>query len=218
MPSLQTRDDRSRVRALLAEAGVAGAEDFGRFVNDRRYFDASGFDARAATAVLVQALPSLSDPAVIAAAALHLKNPAARSSAFEALHRAFLIWGEPTHGHLGWQLGDALVNAAPLSALPELLAIVTDGRYGSNRQQIVLGLPRFRRSPDTEATLQLLIHEPDVAQQAMYALRRVAGPQRTIDALEGVRREHPDTVLERQARHEIRKIERTIRRQGEQRA
>ena len=213
MTVVSTTDERALVRALLAEHDVAGAEFFGRFVNDSRYFDNSAFDSRAATPVLVDVLPRLTDPAVVETVALHLKNPAARPKAFGALHTAFLEWGTASRGRVGWQLGEALVNAAPLREAPLLIDIVTDLRYGVNRQQVVLGLPRFRRALDTERALRELIHDPEVALQAMYALRRVVGPQLTVDALEGVRRAHPDTVLERQARHEIRKINRALRRQ-----
>jgi hypothetical protein len=210
-----TVDERALVRRLLSDEGVAGAEDFGRFVNDRRYFDNSTFDSEAATPALIEILPRLSDPSVIEAVALHLKNPAARPSAFGALHRSFLEWGTATRGRVGWQLGEALVHAAPLVEAPTILDLADDPRYGTNRQQIVLGLSRFRRASGTEALLRRLVHEPEVAQQAMYALRRVIGPEKTVDALEEVRRAHPDTLLERQARYELRKITRTIRRRAE---
>jgi hypothetical protein len=213
MSVVSTTDERALVRGLLADAEVAGADDFGRFVNDSRYFDTSSFDSRAATPVLVGVLPRLADPGVIETVALHLKNPAARPVAFDALHESFLRWGAVPRGRVGWQLGESLVNAAPLREAPVLIDIAGDVRYGVNRQQVVLGLPRFRRSPQTEPTLRALIHDGDVSQQAMYALRRVIGPQLTVDALEEVRRSHPDTVLERLARHEIRKISRTLRRQ-----
>jgi hypothetical protein len=213
MSVVSTTDERALVRGLLAAAEVTGAEDFGRFVNDSRYFDTSSFDSRAATPVLVEVLPQLTDPAVVETVALHLKNPAARPQAFGALHAAFLEWGLVARGRVGWQLGEALVHAAPLREASALIDIVTDRPYGVNRQQVVLGLPRFRRAPETEPTLRALIHDPEVAQQAMYALRRVVGPQLTVDALEEVRRAHPDTVLERLARHEVRKISRALRRQ-----
>lgn len=212
MPTTSTADERALVRRLLAEADVTGADDFGRFVNDSRYFGATGFDSRAATPVLVGVLPRLTDPLVVEIVALHLKNPAARPAAFGALHESFLTWGTVTRGRVGWQLGEALVHAAPLGEVSALLDIVADKRYGVNRQQVVLGLPRFRRTVETERALRTLVHDPDVAQQAMYALRRVIGPRLTVDALEAVRRAHPGTTLERQARHEIRKMSRTLRR------
>ena len=212
MSVVSTTDERALVRRLLADRSVAGAEDFGRFVNDRRYFDTSSFDSKAATPVLIDVLPRLTDPGVIETVALHLKNPAARPVAFEALHASFVEWGAVRRGRVGWQLGEALVNAAPLSAASVILAIAADMGYGMNRQQVVLGLPRFRRAPETESVLRELVHDVDVAQQAMYALRRVVGPQLTVEALEDVRRAHPDSTLERMARHEVRKISRTLRR------
>jgi hypothetical protein len=211
MSVVSTTDERALVRGLLAEAGVAGADDFGRFVNDSRYFDTSSFDSRAATPVLVEVLPRLADPAVIETIALHLKNPAARPVAFGALHDSFREWGVVTRGRVGWQLGEALVNAAPVREAPRLIDIARDARYGVNRQQVVLGLSRFKKESETERALRALVHDGDVAQQAMYALRRVVGPQLTVDALEEVRLAHPGTVLERQARNEIRKINRTLR-------
>jgi hypothetical protein len=215
MSVLSTADERALVRRLLVDEGVAGAEDFGRFVNDARYFDNSTFDSEAATPVLIEVLPRLTDPSVIETVALHLKNPAARPIAFGALHRSFLQWGTVTRGRVGWQLGEALVHAAPPAEASTILDLAGDPRYGTNRQQIVLGLSRFRRASGTEALLRRLIHEPEVAQQAMYALRRVVGPENTAAALEEVRQAHPDTVLERQARHELRKITRAIRRRDE---
>jgi hypothetical protein len=37
----------------------------------------------------------------------------------------------------GWQLGDALANAARLADLPVLLDLVSDTQYGEARQMIV---------------------------------------------------------------------------------
>ncbi|SMG16338.1 hypothetical protein [Agreia pratensis] len=212
MTVVSTTDERALVRRLLADRSVAGAEDFGRFVNDHRYFGTSSFDSKAATPVLIEALPRLTDPGVIEIVALHLKNPAARPAAFDALHASFLEWGAVRRGRVGWQLGQALVNAAPIREASLVLGIATDSVYGTNRQPVVLGLPRFRRVPETERALRELIHDIDVAQQAMYALRRVAGPQLTVEALEDVRSAHPDSTLERLARREIRKMSRTLRR------
>lgn len=58
-------NDRSRVQAALAEAGVAGVHDFGRFVSNTKYFEPSSFDERAAMPVLLTVLPTLTDPKVV---------------------------------------------------------------------------------------------------------------------------------------------------------
>jgi hypothetical protein len=63
-----------RLRAALTDAGVAGAGDFGRFVNHTRRSRPSAFDARAATPVLMRMLPSLADPHAVEAVATHLAD------------------------------------------------------------------------------------------------------------------------------------------------
>lgn len=76
----------------LRDRGVAGAAEFGRFVSDTRYFAPSQFDERAAMPVLLDAIPALTDPKVIRAAAAHLRRPWARSVAFDTLAAAFETW------------------------------------------------------------------------------------------------------------------------------
>jgi hypothetical protein len=55
-------DEWQLARESLMLAGVAGAEDFGWFVNDARYWQLSAFDERAAMPVLLELLPTLTDP------------------------------------------------------------------------------------------------------------------------------------------------------------
>lgn len=81
-----------RLRGLLAEAGVRGAEDLGTFVSNTASLDPSRFDERAATSVLISELPDLRDPTLVRAVAGHLARPWARPSAFEALAGAFRQW------------------------------------------------------------------------------------------------------------------------------
>lgn len=68
-----TDDQRAALKAALAEAGVKGADDLGRFMSNTEFFRPSEFDEKAAMPVLLDALPTLSDPAVVTAVAGHLR-------------------------------------------------------------------------------------------------------------------------------------------------
>jgi hypothetical protein len=85
-------DEWQLVRESLMLAGVAGTEDLGRFVNDTRYLQPSAFDERAAMPILLELLPRLTDPRLVAAVAAHLRRPWARPAAFGPLVDAFRRW------------------------------------------------------------------------------------------------------------------------------
>ena len=54
-------DEWELVQSILSRAGVSGFADFGRFVNNTEYFQASQFDEQSAMPVLMGLLPSLTD-------------------------------------------------------------------------------------------------------------------------------------------------------------
>jgi hypothetical protein len=63
------------VRDALTSAGVMGAEDLGRFVNNTTYVRLSKFDEQAAAPTLLRVLPALKDPRLVTAVAAHLRRP-----------------------------------------------------------------------------------------------------------------------------------------------
>jgi hypothetical protein len=208
-------DEWQPARNTLVRAGVRGAEDFGRFVNDTRYLQPSTFDERAAMPVLLELLPALTDPRLVAAAAAHLRRPWARG-AFGPLVEAFRRWAPRSGdagwqlGDAGWQLGDALARAARMDDLPVLLDLVRDARYGSARQMIVHALWRFRKSPLVEPALVPLLADPAVALHAMSALRRSIGPAAALPYLRQVAADHPGDQLGKTAASQIRRAETSL--------
>lgn len=200
------------VRDSLTQAGVEGAEDLGRFVNDATYSRPSVFDERAAMPVLLDLLPTLTDSTLVGAVAGHLRRPWARPTAFGALVDGFRIWA-PQDGDTGWQLGDALASAAQPDDLPVLLNLVCNARYGTARQMIVDSLWRFRKSPLVEPALVSLITDPDVALHAMSALRRSIGPAAALPYLRQVATDHPGDRLGKTAASQIRPAEAAVSRQ-----
>lgn len=55
-------DEWQHARQLLAERGVTGADDLGRFVSNTEFFRPSRLDERAAMPVLLELLPTVTDP------------------------------------------------------------------------------------------------------------------------------------------------------------
>jgi hypothetical protein len=204
-----TSEEWESLRNDLADAGVAGDEDLGRFVSNVEFFQASTFDEKAAMPILIKALPSLSDPALVSAVAGHLRRPWARPAAFNVLLDAFRRWAarNPT---VGWQLGDALGNAAVIDCLDDLLGVCENARYGTTRQMPVAALARFKRSPLVAPALLRLIYDPDVGLHAMSALRRVLGPAEALPHIEAVEHERSGTRLGEQAARQAKKIRKSV--------
>jgi hypothetical protein len=205
-------DEWQQARDELVRAGVEGAEDLGRFVNDVRYLRSTRFDERAAMPVLLELLPRLTDATLVRAVAAHLRRPWARPAAFGPLVDAFRRWA-PQGGDAGWQLGDALASAAGPHDLPVLLDLASDAGYGTARQMIVDSLWRFRKSPLVEPALVALVTDPAVALHAMSALRRSIGPAAALPYLRQVVADHPGDRLGHTASRQIRRAEASIARQ-----
>jgi hypothetical protein len=205
-------DEWQQARESLTLAGVAGAEDLGRFVNDPRYFQSSAFDERAGMPVLLELLPTLSDPRLVAAVAAHLRRPWARPVAFGPLVVAFRRWAPQDQDAAGWQLGDALASAARHEDLPVVLDLAADAQYGTARQMIVDALWRFRKSPHVVPVLVSLITDPAVALHAMSSLRRAIGPAAALPYLRQVEISHHGDQLGKTAATQIRRAESSLSR------
>jgi hypothetical protein len=203
-------DEWARLRARLTQAGVGGVQDLGRFVSKPEFFGSSAFDERAAMPVLVEALPSLTDPELVGAVAGHLRRPWARPAAFDALLDAFESWARHDGSATGWHLGDALGATATTRHVSTILRVSQDKTFGTSRQMVVHALGRFKKAPEVAPTLVGLIEDPDVALHAMQALRRVLGPQDALPHLERIEREHRTTIIGEQAAHEAKKARRAL--------
>jgi hypothetical protein len=190
----------------LQDAGVVGAQDFGRFVNDNVHFAPSQFDERTAMPVLISLLPSLSDVSAVGATARHLGRPWARPAAFGPLYEAFLVWA-PQNETLGWTIGDSLAITATIKDLEALLVLALDRRYGTSRQMIVYSLWRFKKDSRVTDALIQLIGDRDVSLQAMTALRRSVGNGEAVRHLIRVRDSSTDQTVRKQAQRAIAKCE-----------
>lgn len=201
--------ERDQVIRECDEAGVPGAHDFGRFVNDTTHFSPSAFDERAAMPTLLRLLPTLRDEAVVSAVAGHLRRPWARPIAFPALLASFELWAERSPG-AGWQLGDALATSADKTRLVNLLSVAQDPRYGKSRQMVVYSLWRFKTDEQVAPALIRLVNDPDVALHAASALRRVIGSEAALPVLRSARDRHSDSTAKAALGREIAKAERAI--------
>ena len=175
-----------RVRDELAAAGVAGSEDFGKFVNNTALLEPSKFDGPAAMTTLIRLLPTVSDAKVCAAIASHLRGAWARPTCFEALHDSFHKWAVEDSS-AGWAIGDSMASAADSRHLAKLLKIATDDQFGMARQMVVNSLWRFRKDERVESTLVALLLDSDVALHAASALQRAIGGSASVPLLEQAR-------------------------------
>ena len=166
----ESADERARLKEALRHHGVAGVEDFGRFVNNTEHFAPSEFDERAAMPVLLDALPGLTDIKVVDSVAGHLGRTWARPAAFWPLHKAFLQWSHPTELR-AWVIGDSLATVSTIDHIEPVLALVVDEHHGRNREMLVYGLYRFKSDPRVEPALRTLISDPDVSLHAGSARR-----------------------------------------------
>lgn len=167
----------------LTAAGVRGAHELGRFVDNVEFFGASTFDEKAAMPVLLAALPALTDQRLIRSVAGHLRRPWARPTAYRALYDAFQRWATIENGP-GWSLGDALATAATADNVDELLALCQDTAYGRSRQMLVYSLWRSKKaSPDVEIVTRRLLLDPEVGLHAMASLRRLVGATGALSAI-----------------------------------
>ena len=97
--------------------------------------------------VLIEALSPLSDPALVAAVAGHLRRPWARPTAFPALHASFDRWAV-TDQMAGWDLGVAVASAAVYEHVPELLRIAADPGVRPGAADDRVPAVGFKKSPD----------------------------------------------------------------------
>ena len=205
--------DRDDLLRGLVEHGVAGAEDFGRFVSNVTYLRPSNFDERAAMPVLIDALPRVHDPVLASTIASHLRRAWARPAAYEALLSAFKRFGVGSSS-TGWAIGDSLASAATTKDAPELLRIVTNERFGTNRQMIVFSLHRFKSVVDVAAVLKTLTEDSEVSLHAMSAYRRTVGNEVARVHFEELRSKFPASPIARQAEQQITKIDKRGKSQG----
>jgi hypothetical protein len=201
-------NDRGRVLAALEAAGI-NSDDYGRFVNNTKYFRPSVFDVRAATQVLLTVLPSVTDGGTASTIAMYLQNSTVGPESFDLLHAAFVSWA-PKHRDAGWQLGSALVRCAGPEHLPSLLELAQRKDLGVTRQMLVYSLWRFRKDPSVAPVLATLCEDPDVCLHAMSAYRRTVGNNSALELIAKLE-DHPDPQVQVQAKRARAKIDKALR-------
>lgn len=201
------------VSDVLDAHGIAGVEDFGRFVSNTKYFPASNFDERAAAPVLLDLLPTLRDQRVVTAVGRHLQRPWLRSvdGAYDVVRAAYVDWA-PMANETGWVLGDTLCKAADRSRGEDLVALAADDSHGMSRGCIIESLWRFKGNADVEPLLRQLLADPSVTRMAMSALQRTIGAQAMQNALEELLATAPDPVVAKAAAEQLRRVRRKIAR------
>lgn len=205
--------DAALVISVLEEAGI-DATDFGYFVNNPQYLRPSSFDVVRALPVLIDWFSRVDDPAVKGAIARYLGSfRGADGRIAEVLLKAF----EEDPGGEGsekWTIGDAINSVAGPGMLDDLLRVAADKRHGTARQMIIYGLGKGTKDPRVVPALVALLDDEDVAPHAMSALRRRLGSAQARAYIEPLL-ESPSASIRDQAKHELRSIDKAIRRKQE---
>ena len=165
--------EREDLCDALRVAGVRGVEDFGRFVNNTDHFRSSRFDDEAAAPILLARLSTLTDGAVVAAVARHLRHVEIPADRFDALVDAFGRWAtDDSDNDAGWAMGDTLAHAARPENATIMCELARRKAYGRSRQMIVYALWRWRKFDGVAPTLRDLVGDPDVSLHTMSSLAR----------------------------------------------
>jgi hypothetical protein len=159
--------------------------------------------------VLVELLPTLSDPRVVATVGRHLKGQPMGAHGYNIVLAAFKDWATQP-GEAGWVLGDTLARAADKTNADEFIQLATTESYGASRGCIVEALWRFKSVADVEVPLRCLISDPDVSLAAMTALQRTIGPAATKDVLEQLAQDNSDPTIQRHAQRQLKRIRKKL--------
>lgn len=200
-------DEWQIVQAELRTADVAGVEDFGRFVNNTKYFEPDRFDSVAAQPTLLRLLPMLTQPRLVATVGRHLQQAPLRQvdGAFETIKDAYLRWArEP--GEAGWVLGDTLCKAADKTRGPELLGLAEREADGMSRGCIVEALWRYKSTVDVEPALRRLVSKPEVVLPALSSLQRTVGAEAMIPVLEHLLAESSEPAIQKAATRQLKRV------------
>jgi len=158
-------EDHALVLTSLQQAGIEGLEDYGRFVNNTKYFAPSSFDEVAAYPVLLRLFPNLTDHKELGTIARYLGHFRVSDNAFTILHDAFVRFA-PVDKSLGWVLGDSLAKRGKATDLNQILDVCLDRSYGEARQMVVYSIWRYKSDVRVQQTLERLVNDPDVSLQA----------------------------------------------------
>lgn len=95
--------------------------------------------------------------------------------AWVPLRELFKANGSAAPEGIGFALGNALGEIMDENVLPDVLELVADRTYGTNREVMVHYLVEYRDRPEVCEVLESLVDDPDVSKHARRALtlRRV---------------------------------------------
>lgn len=195
------------VCASLRAASV-DPSDFAQFVN-RPYpgvIEPSHFDDAAATPVLLDWLPKVTDKALKETIIRRLRNPAGKRVATEPLIREFTSTDDD---NVRWVAGDALQYVADAQQRPSLLVLASDKRYGKGRQMLFEAIGRLTTSEAVRTARQALT-DPDVALHAGSAYRRLVSEDEALAQLERLAR-HSNPAIATAATMNLKRLARAAK-------
>ena len=164
--------EREAVSAALRVAGV-DPTDLSRFVNAPNSaipgLEPSTFDSRRAHPVLLEWLPRVHAPNLVATLASRIRESGKQSGSARALIKKY-------RERPSWQLGDAIARTMTPAEHGDVVQLCADATAGRERQMLVDSLWRIR-TDEARLLIRNLVRDPSVARHAMSAARRAFGTE-----------------------------------------
>ena len=169
-----------------------------------RRFARDGVRYRLAIPILMKWLPQVTYAFLKDDIVRTLSVPWAKPAAAPLLIEEYRKLQGPPQAATRWAIGNALEVVAVDSVFEDLVQIATDGRYGSDREMVVLALGKMKNHEAVEVLIRLLDDE-DVAGHAVTALGKLKAPE----ALPHLERfvKHPKDWIRKEAQKAIKRIE-----------
>lgn len=159
--------DRQAAEPVLRDLAASGFK-----VQSLDQLRQAGIEFQAAIPILVRWLPKISNEQVKESLVRTLSVPWAKPEAVQPLIAEFQRTDVPQSDELRWAIANGLAVTADDAVLDQLVALVTDRKYGRAREMLALALGNCRDPRAVEVLIALLAEE-QLAGHAVMALGKL---------------------------------------------
>lgn len=163
------------------------------------------FNYKNAVPILLKWIPHISNLYVLDDIVRALTDKRAKPIAAPVLIMLFKQVGNLTGSDIRWTIGNALSVVADDSVFDEVVELVTDQRYGRDREMLAVALGNMKNPKVVDVLISLLSDE-QVAGHALIALGKLKAEQARPFIQSFL--EHPKAWVRKEARRALNKLDR----------